>query len=108
MTYTFVCLLLCRGWACVKNVSGQAPAARWNHSLTTAGRQVVVYGGRDATTVFGQTLHLLHHEGADVWRWSELKTEGVSPLPFVFSHTCTASDESNLFIYGGLEDLTSR
>ena len=73
-----------------------------------AANSVVVYGGRDNNQVFGGVVHILHHEGADVWRWSEVKTEGSSPLRPLFSHACVLLHETSLVILGGLEDLTSR
>ncbi|TYZ65444.1 hypothetical protein PybrP1_011723 [[Pythium] brassicae (nom. inval.)] len=88
--------LTTRAWSRIE-ATGEPPLPRYKHSSCVVGSTMFVYGGRDATTVFGD-LHALEM-GASTPQWRRID----NPIEFPrFDHVSAVVEKTKVLLWGGM------
>ncbi|KAG0616185.1 hypothetical protein M758_5G097000 [Ceratodon purpureus] len=81
------------------STSGNHPAARDSHSMSSWNNKLIVLGGEDASNSFLSDIYILD---TDSFVWKELRTSGQKIIPRA-GHT-TVALRKYLFVFGGFTD----
>jgi len=94
-------------WAKLENV-GTVPTKRSGHTLTMLGNIGYMFGGIDLKTPPGPNNDLYSFEiGPNEITWSKIETTGTCP-PARWRHTATAISKTQILIFGGFQNSTTR
>ncbi|KAH9555526.1 hypothetical protein CY35_08G118200 [Sphagnum magellanicum] len=84
---------------CKAATSGNHPAPRDSHSMSSWNTKLIVLGGEDASNTFLCDIYILDSE---TFVWRELRTSGQKIIPRA-GHTTVALSR-HLFVFGGFTD----
>jgi hypothetical protein len=84
-------------WAPLSTAGDPPPTARYAHTAVWVGNRMLVFGGRDASSVFDDGAY---YDPATGWH----ALPAMSPTQKRYDHRAVATDDGRLIIWGGLDD----
>ena len=95
-------------WTRLEHSGAAPPSKRSGHSLTMCGPACLLFGGIDLRSPPGPNSELFQAEiGPVSLEWTRLEPAGAVPAPR-WRHSATALSRTQLLIFGGFADSTTR